>query len=322
VWRVGTCELRRNEKGLEILMTTAMPAATVGAEFSISDQEFRAIQGLVKDRTGIALTDHKRSLVVARLGKRLRTLGFATFRQYFEHVTGGEGDGELENFVNAITTNKTDFFRERTHFEFLSQEVIPALKRRALETGERRIRIWSAGCSTGEEAYTIALTLCEALGSLLTWDVRILASDIDTQVLAQASAGVYAAERAAEIPTPQLHQYFLKGSGEQAGQVKVGREIHALVTFRRINLLEEPWPIRATFDCIFCRNVIIYFDKPTQSRLMYRFAEVLREDGYLFLGHSESLHGICDRFSFLRNTVYRKNTEARAVKRPAAGEAA
>jgi chemotaxis protein methyltransferase CheR len=303
-------------------MMTAIPAATVGAEFSISDQEFRAIQGLVKDRTGIALSEHKRSLVVARLGKRLRTLGFATLRQYYEHVTSDAGGGELENCVNAITTNKTDFFRERAHFDLLSHEAVPALKRRALETGERRIRIWSAGCSTGEEAYTIALTLCEALGSLLTWDVRILASDIDTNVLAQASAGVYGEERAAEIPTPYLHRYFLKGSGEQAGQVKVGREIHALVTFRRINLLDEPWPIRATFDCIFCRNVIIYFDKPTQSRLMYRFADVLREDGYLFLGHSETLHGMCDRFSFLRNTVYRKNTGERPGKRQAAGESA
>jgi chemotaxis protein methyltransferase CheR len=307
---------------VEILMMTAIPVATEGAEFSISDQEFHSMQGLVKDRTGIALSDHKRSLVVARLGKRLRTLGFGTFRHYYEHVTGGTGSGELENFVNAITTNKTDFFRERAHFELLTREVVPALKRRALQTGERRVRIWSAGCSTGEEAYTIALTLCEALGSLLTWDVRILASDIDTNVLAQGSAGVYSAERAAEIPLPLLHRYFLKGSGVQAGQVKVGRAIHPLVTFRRINLLEEPWPIRTTFDCIFCRNVIIYFDKPTQSRLMYRFADSVRDDGYLFLGHSESLHGICDRFSFLRNTVYRKIAGAHAVKRQAAGEGA
>ena len=303
-------------------MMTAIRVATEGAEFSISDQEFHSIQGLVKDRTGIALSDHKRSLVVARLGKRLRILGFATFRQYYEHVTGGAGSGELENFVNAITTNKTDFFRERAHFEFLTREVVPALKRRALQTGERRVRIWSAGCSTGEEAYTIALTLCEALGSLLTWDVRILASDIDTNVLAQGSAGVYSVERAAEIPLPLLHRYFLKGSGVQAGQVKVGRAIHPLVTFRRINLLEEPWPIRTTFDCVFCRNVIIYFDKPTQSRLMYRFADFVRDDGYLFLGHSESLHGVCDRFSFLRNTVYRKIAGEHAVKRPAAGEGA
>jgi chemotaxis protein methyltransferase CheR len=155
------------------------------------------------------------------------------------------------------------------------------------------------------------MTLCDRLGSLLTWDVRILASDIDTQVLSAAMAGIYPQERAVDIPAPLLHRFFLKGSGGKTGQVKAGREIQSLVTFRRINLLEEPWPIRTTFDCIFCRNVIIYFDKPTQGRLMGRFADVLRDDGYLFLGHSESLHGICDRFAFLHNTVYQKRPGGR-----------
>ena len=290
-------------------MLASMSAAT-GAEVAISDQEFRLIQSLVKTHTGIALSDHKRSLVVSRLGKRLRALSIESFRQYYEHLTRDEGGTEMEQFVNAITTNKTDFYRERAHFDFLGREVVDEMKARALQTGNRRIRIWSAGCSTGEEPYTIAITLRESLGSLLSWDVRILASDIDTQVLAQATKGIYAAERAAEVPPPILRKHFLRGSGSSAGFVKVSKEIQSLVTFRQINFLEEPWPIRTRFDCIFCRNVIIYFDKPTQGRLMERFADLLQDDGYLFLGHSESMHGVCDRFSFLQNTVYRKKAGA------------
>ncbi len=275
-------------------------------ELTISDQEFRLFQELVAAETGIALTEHKRNLVCSRLGRRLRALGLASFRRYYDFLTADAGQGELENFINAITTNKTDFYRERLHFEFLGSVVLPALKARAARTGERRIRIWSAGCSSGEEPYTIAFTLREGIESLLTWDIRILASDIDTQVLAQAARGIYPAERAAEVPGPILKRYFLRGVGDQAGHVRVAREMRNLVTFRRINLLEQPWPIRAVFDCIFCRNVIIYFDKPTQRLLMGRFANCLKDDGYLFLGHSETLHGVSDRFVFLRNTIYRK----------------
>jgi chemotaxis protein methyltransferase CheR len=278
------------------------------AGVAISDQEFHQIQRLVKESTGIALSEHKRSLVVSRLGKRLRALALTSFRGYTEYLTGPDGAGEWEQFVNAITTNKTDFYREPVHFEFLGQEVLGGLKTRASRGGDRRLRIWSAGCSTGEEPYTIAITVRDALGSLLTWDARILASDIDTKVLEQAARGIYTAERAAEVPPAILRRHFLRGSGSQAGLVKVAPETQGLVTFRRINLLETPWPIRTTFDCIFCRNVIIYFDRPTQERLMRQFAELLRDDGYLFLGHSESLHGVCDQFEFLRNTIYRKTT--------------
>jgi chemotaxis protein methyltransferase CheR len=285
----------------------------LGVEAEISDPEFHLIQTLVHRHTGISLSEHKRSLVISRLGRRLRALELPSFRSYCDYLEGAEGAGELENFVNAITTNKTDFYRERVHFDFLAQEVIPALKTRAARTGERRIRIWSAGCSTGEEPYTIAVTLREGLGSLLGWDVRILASDIDTNVLAHATAGIYAADRVADIPEAILRAQFLRGTGGNAGSVRVRPEIQSLVTFRQINLLGEPWPIRATFDCIFCRNVIIYFDKPTQARLMQRFAQFLKDDGYLFLGHSESLHGICEQFAFLRNTIYRKAVLAKGA---------
>lgn len=284
------------------------PLPQVSLEFTISDQEFRLFQDLVKASTGIALTEHKRNLVCSRLGKRLRALGLASFRMYYDYLTAETGQTELENFVNAITTNKTDFYREERHFEFLEQEIVPALKARAARTGERRIRIWSAGCSSGEEPYTIAITLREAVESLPAWDVRILASDIDTEVLTRATQAIYPEERAATVPRPLLERHFRQGTGAQAGLVQVSREVRNLVAFRRINLLEEPWPIRTVFDCIFCRNVIIYFDKPTQRRLMERFAAYLKDDGYLFLGHSESLFGMSDQFAFLRNTIYRKRS--------------
>jgi chemotaxis protein methyltransferase CheR len=283
----------------------------------LSDQEFQLFQELVKAQTGIALSEHKRSLVASRLAKRLRALGLPSFGSYYDLLTRDDTDGELEEFINAITTNKTDFYREPAHFDFLRTELIPAWKSRAARTGERRIRIWSAGCSTGEEPYTIALTLCEGLKNLLTWDIRILASDIDTKVLSQAERGIYPADRVAGVPRPILHGQFLRGVGSQAGKVQVSRAVRDLVTFRQINLLEAPWPIRVQFDCIFCRNVMIYFDRPTQQRLIERLAEALRDEGCLFLGHSESLHGITTRVTYARNTIYRKVGEGGPGRRTA-----
>lgn len=291
---------------MDIRRTVVGPESHAAMEVTISDQEFRLFQDLVKVHTGIALTEHKRNLVCSRLGKRLRALGLVSFRRYYEYLNAEAGHTELEHFVNAITTNKTDFYRERAHFDFLEQEMVPAWKARAARTGQRRIRIWSAGCSSGEEPYTIAITLRNAIENLLAWDVRILASDIDTEVLDRAAKGVYSAERVAEIPRSILERYFLQGTGAHAGFVQVAPAVRNLVTFRRINLLEESWSIQTLFDCIFCRNVIIYFDKPTQRRLMERFASFVEDDGYLFLGHSESLYGMSDQFTSLRNTIHRK----------------
>ncbi|MFB3818740.1 MAG: protein-glutamate O-methyltransferase CheR [Candidatus Methylomirabilales bacterium] len=304
-------------------MAAHPPAAPEAGEhlwgYVMSRQEFAALRDLVKAHTGIALSEHKRSLVASRLGKRLRALGLTSFRDYCAYLTGEEGVAERENFVNAITTNKTDFFREPLHFEFLRSRVLPDMRAAAARTGSRRLRIWSAACSTGEEPYTIAITVREALESLAAWDVRILASDIDTQVLAQAEAGIYAAERTSGLRPDLLARHFLRGTGPRAGQVRIRPETGSLVTFRRINLLDSPWPIRTVFDCIFCRNVLIYFDKPTQRRLIGRFADYLTEDGYLFLGHSESLYGLSDRFTYLRNTIYRKASATRPAEAPGAG---
>lgn len=295
------------------------PPVAPPLEMTISDQEFRLFQDLVKVHTGIALTEHKRNLVCSRLGKRLRALGLPSFRKYYEYLSAEAGQVELEHFVNAITTNKTDFYREKPHFDFLERELVPAWKARATRTGERRIRIWSAGCSTGEEPYTIAITLRKAIENLLAWDVRILASDIDTEVLARAAQGIYSADRIGEIPKSIVERHFLQGTGVHDGLVQVTPEIKKLITFRRINLQDAQWPVQALFDCIFCRNVIIYFDKPTQRRLMERFAGYLKDDGHLFLGHSESLYGMSDRFIFLRNTIHRKREGLRAAAPEEAG---
>jgi len=296
--------------------SSVLDVSPPAGEGDVSEQEYRRFQELVKAQTGITLGEHKRSLVAARLGKRLRALGLSSFRSYYDYLTGATGQAEREHFVNAMTTNKTDFYREKHHFDFLKTEIIPALKARAIRTGDRRIRIWSAGCSSGEEPYTIALTLRDSLESLLTWDIRILASDIDTHVLAQAAQGIYPADRVGDIPTATLERHFRRGTGDRAGLVQVAREVRNLVTFRQINLLEEPWPIQTVFDCIFCRNVIIYFDKPTIRRLIGRFATYVKEDQYLFLGHSESLYGVTDQFAFLRNTIYRKRGDREPCRGP------
>lgn len=287
-------------------------ASSFPAEFTISDHELRRFQDLVKQHTGIALSDQKRALVCSRLAKRLRALAIDSFREYYTYLTSEAGERELEHFVNAITTNKTDFYREPHHFHFLRDEIVATLKDRAAKTGERRIRIWSAACSTGEEPYTIAMTLLEALGNRLAWDIRILASDIDTDVLARAERGIYAMDRTTDIPRPLLERFFLRGTGAGAGMVQAKKEVRDLITFRRINLLNAPWPIKTAFDCIFCRNVLIYFDKPTQRDLIGRFEQFIKVDGHLIVGHSESLLGISDGLIFLGNTVYRKAGEMEA----------
>ncbi len=273
----------------------------------LTDKEFELFRQLIYREVGISLSDHKRELVRSRFARRLRLHGCKSFQEYYDRLMAGElGAGERVQMLNAITTNKTDFYRERVHFDFLAEEFVPALKAHAARTGDRRIRIWSAGCSSGEEPYTLGITLREAVGNLLAWDIRILASDVDTDVLGRAAEGIYPLERVADIPKPILQRHFLRGTGSQCGLVQVNKEVRALVTFRRINLLEDPWPIHTCFDCVFCRNVMIYFDKPTQRRLVERFAACLKAGGYLFLGHSESLFGISDQFVFLHNTIHRK----------------
>lgn len=278
--------------------------------FDIDDAEFEEVRRLVKAAAGITLGDAKRALVVARLGKRLRHHGFAAFRDYCELLRAADADGgEMKEFINCLTTNKTEFFREPHHFDWLRRTLIPELKERARAGGAKRIRLWSAGCSTGQEPYSIAMILADELGSS-GWDIRILASDIDTQVLAEAERGEYPAEAAAQLP-PELQRKYIEGSGSQ---IVVAPQIRALVAFRRINLIDPTWPIQIRFDAIFCRNVTIYFDRSTQERLYEHFVRHLEPHGYIVAGHSENLHWL-PLLSPAGPTVYRAAAPVRA--RPA-----
>ncbi len=286
----------------------------------LRDAEFEAIRAYLYEETGIALGGAKRDMVSARLAKRLRHLGLGSFGAYMSRVRADDPAGERQQFINCLTTNKTDFFREPHHFAFLRDTVVPRLR----AAGKKRLRVWSAGCSTGEEPYTLAMTLAEACPAAAGWDVKILASDIDTAVLAGAARGVYDADRVSDVPRDLLHRYFLRGTGARAGQVAVRPELRERIVFRRVNLIEEPWPIRTRLDAIFCRNVVIYFDRETQHRLLTRFAAQLDPSGYLFMGHSENVHWMADTFAPLGATVYRPrpapDAPAPAAPVPAAAE--
>jgi chemotaxis protein methyltransferase CheR len=271
-----------------------------GREFTLTMGEFKAIAQRIHERTGIVLGDSKRDLVHGRLGRRLRALGCGSFREYLERLDGPDGEQEQGILINAITTNLTGFFREPHHFETLAKEAIPELAK--LPSQGKRLRIWSAGCSSGEEPYTIAMTVQRALPGSGQWDARILATDIDTNMVATSKAGVYDAEKIGPIPAELRRRFLIPGDDET---VEMSPALKQMISFKPLNLL-QPWPMRGPFDVIFCRNVVIYFDKDTQRTLFNRFAELLRPDGWLFIGHSESLFRVSDRFRHLGRTIYRK----------------
>ena len=270
-----------------------------GRDFQLSDREFDEIRTLVHRHTGIALADSKRELVYSRLVRRLRALELPGFRAYIELIEQ-DGATELEEFTNAITTNLTSFFRESHHFDFLTGTVLPHLERQNAAT--RRLRFWSAGCSTGEEPYSIATTLQESMARFRGWDVRILATDLDSNVLANAAAGVYGAERLEKMSTERRARWF-QAAG--AGQFQVAAALKSMITFKQLNLLQR-WPFKGPFDVIFCRNVVIYFDKPTQRTLFARMSAMQRPDSHLFIGHSESLFKVCSDYELIGKTIYRR----------------
>lgn len=271
-------------------------------EFEFTDHHFNVLRSLVNKNTGISLSDAKRDLVYGRISRRLRKLGLTGFDQYC-CLLKTNPEVELGNFVNALTTNKTEFFREVHHFHFLNKTAIPELlKSRELD---RRIRIWSAGCSTGQEPYSIAMTLMESIPHINNWDIKILATDIDTDVIARAETGIYPEDVIDGVSKERLKRWFKKGKGKKSGMVRASDELKELISFKRLNLMDT-WPMRGTFDIIFCRNVVIYFDKPTQRILFNRYADFMKDDGLLFVGHSESLFSVSDRFELLGNTIHKK----------------
>jgi chemotaxis protein methyltransferase CheR len=274
-------------------------SSSIQSDFELADAEFHEIRRIVHRVTGIALADSKKHLVHGRLLRRLRVLRINSFTQYLRCI---EGDAnELEEFCNAITTKLTSFFRENHHFDYLAGTLLPLVQRR--NAASKRLRIWSAGCSTGEEPYSIAMTVLESLGHLRDWDIRILATDLDSKALLTASEGSYPADRFEKMPKKRLERWFSKGSEGQHWSASA--ELKRLITFKRLNLIEQ-WPVRGPFDVIFCRNVVIYFDKPTQRVLFGRMADLQREGDHLFIGHSESLFNVCPRYELVARTMHRK----------------
>ena len=271
-------------------------------EYEISKLEYENIRTLLYDESGISLGDSKQSLVVSRLTKRLRDLHMDGFASYYQYVTQDQSGEEFTRMLDLLSTNKTDFFREPKHFDFLRQRILPSL------TKEKRIRIWSSACSTGEEPYTIAMTLHEGVQQPAQWDFQILASDISTRVLAHAAKGLYAEERLSEVPPDIVKHHFLQGRGDSAGLVKVKPHLSAIIKFRRLNLMDDHFPIKAPLDLIFCRNVMIYFDRPTQERLVNKFFQHLKPGGHLFIGHSESLQWVSHPFKTIAPTIYWKES--------------
>ena len=279
-----------------------MEAVAREREFEFSTRDFERVRSYVREHTGISLSDEKRELVYGRLSRRLRQLGIGSFVAYCDLLESGDED-ELENFTNAITTNLTSFFRENHHFEYLRDVALPEIMRR--NAANRRIRIWSAGCSSGEEPYSIAMTVAETIPASAGWDVRILATDLDSNMVATAAAGIYTASRIEGIDGRRQRRWFKRGKGTNADKVRVSPDLQRLIAFKRLNLMQQ-WPMRGPMDLIFCRNVIIYFDKPTQAVLMDRYAELLLPDSHLFVGHSESLFKVTTRFNLVGKTVYRR----------------
>lgn len=277
----------------------------ISGDFELTDRDFDTIRNLVLRHTGINLTPAKRQLVYSRLGKRLRQLGMSTFSEYCDLIQGDEADSELTNFINQITTNLTSFYREPHHFDILKNKVLPELMRIKSRSDDQKIRIWSAGCSTGEEPYTIAMTVMDSVPRPSYVPVKILATDLDTNVLEKAAGGIYSDDRVKDLPREIVSKWFMRGKGTNAGVVRVSETLRNMITFRQLNLMES-WPMKHKMDVIFCRNVVIYFDKKTQEKLFYRYANIMADGGYLFIGHSESLHRVTDRFESLGGTVYRK----------------
>jgi chemotaxis protein methyltransferase CheR len=274
----------------------------------ISDRDFALYQALVNREAGIWLSPVKKALLVGRLARRLRELGITSYAEYYERVTSDPM--ERTKMVDAICTNETHFFREPRHWEYLAGVVYPAWQEQATAgQRERRVRVWSAACSSGEEPYSIAMSLLTAFPS--GWALEVLATDLSTKILDRARAATWPLGKAAEIPEPYLKAFMLKGFGSYEGTMRAGPEIRALIKFQQLNLNGDDWPPAASFDLVFCRNVLIYFDRVTKERVVSRLLDRLTPTGHLFLGHAESLGGFTDRVRTVIPTVYQLGTARR-----------
>lgn len=262
--------------------------------FDFTPRDFARVRTLIYRQAGISLSEAKREMVYSRLARRLRAKGMTSFEQYLDGLERGDDNAEWEAFTNALTTNLTSFFREAHHFPLLAEH---------MRKMKAPLSIWCSAASTGEEPYSIAITMCEAFGTL-TPPVSIIATDIDTNVLETAANGVYPIERIEKMAQDRVKRFFQRGKGERSELVRVRPELRQLITFKPLNLLAPSWPVSGGFDVIFCRNVMIYFDKPTQSKILARFVPLMKPEGLLFAGHSENFMYASDSLKLRGKTVY------------------
>jgi chemotaxis protein methyltransferase CheR len=293
------------QRGAAAQVPNDLPQLDAPREFAFYDADFRMLADAAYQRAGIALADSKRNLVYSRVSRRLRALNLTSFREYCAFLDGNED--EIGNFINCISTNHTKFFREAHHFDHFRSHVADQFVRSSHRPADRRLRVWSAGCSSGEEPYTIAAVLKREIRDIHRHDVRILATDIDTDVLAKASRGEYPASAIDDIPAG-YREFFRSASGRRDhadSGVQLGEDIRSLIAFRQLNLM-DPWPFRGLFDAIFCRNVMIYFDAATKATLVERFTRQVKPGGWLYIGHSESLIGSHPGLELVGRTIYRR----------------
>lgn len=273
----------------------------------LTDANFKRFRDLVFAQSGIHLSEHKRELVRTRLGKRIRALDLSGFNEYYDYIKTDVTGSEAIRMIDAISTNLTFFFRENRHFEHMRDVALPEIVADKRKRGDTRLRIWSSACSTGEEAYSIAIVVHEALGDRPPFDVKILATDISTEVLAAAARGLYRKEKLDGVPKMTLQKYFEPDrSSDDREMYAVKKDIRDMVTFRRLNLMIDKFPFGGKFAIVFCRNVMIYFNRQTQADLINKLYDVIEPGGYLFIGHSESLTSIEHRFGYVAPTVYQR----------------
>jgi len=275
-------------------------------EFDFNAKDFERVRGLIYKRAGISLADSKQEMVYSRLARRLRATGIGSFAKYLDDLEAGRLGEEWESFTNALTTNLTSFFREAHHFPLLAEHI---------KNKREPLNIWCSASSTGEEPYSIAMTVCEAFNTL-TPNCQIIATDIDTNVLAHAANGVYTMDRLDKMLPERQRRFFLKGKGDREGQARVRQELRNMITFKQLNLLADSWPISGQFDAIFCRNVMIYFDKATQRKILSRFVPLMKPDALLFAGHSENFLYVSESLKLRGKTVYELDDNAAARKAP------
>ena len=297
---------------------TPLPAAMDRAVGPVTDKEFSLFQKLIYEKAGIYLAEPKRALIDSRLAKRIRELGLDSFAAYYHHVVDDRDGTELIELLDRISTNETRFLREPRQFEFLETRIIPEWTAKAAAGMRmRRILAWSAGCSTGEEPYSLAMVLRDQFAPSAGWDIEILATDLSSRALERARAAIWPIAKAEEIPARYLKRFMLKGIGAQSGKMKPAPEIRAMVRFERVNLNDDVYPVSGRFDLILCRNVLIYFDGPSRLRVIHRLLNHLAPGGYFLVGHAESLNGVTDRVRPVMPTVY-ANAEDQHSLSPAA----